>query len=292
MSQVVMINGQLVPPKEASVSVFDRGFLYGDSVFETLRTYNGVPFRMDLHMERLAWSAERVLIPLPVTLESLALEIEAAVRAADNPDSYVRVVVTRGTADTLGLDPALSIHPTRVVLVGPLHPPHQEAYQNGVSVITYRTARVSDQTVASGAKVGNYLVAVLAMHEAKQKGAVEALILDGVGRVLEGATSNVFAVRSGTLATPPLDLGILPGITRRVVMELAVQLGLVVHEQPIGLAELLDAEEVFISSSIREVLPVVAVDERKIAQGTPGQITQRLMAAFHELTRNQASHQR
>ncbi|MDX2051208.1 MAG: aminotransferase class IV [Polyangiaceae bacterium] len=292
MSQVVMINGQLVPPKEASVSVFDRGFLYGDSVFETLRTYNGVPFRMDLHMERLAWSAERVLIPLPVTLESLALEIEAAVRAADNPDSYVRVVVTRGTADTLGLDPALSIHPTRVVLVGPLHPPHQEAYQNGVSVITYRTARVSDQTVASGAKVGNYLVAVLAMHEAKQKGAVEALILDGVGRVLEGATSNVFAVRSGTLATPPLDLGILPGITRRVVMELAVQLGLVVHEQPIGLAELLDADEVFISSSIREVLPVVAVDERKIAQGTPGHITQRLMAAFHELTRNQGSHER
>ncbi len=280
MPQIVIINGRLVPPSEAVISVFDRGFLYGDSVFETLRTYGGVPFRSALHWQRLRASAERVFIELPVTPDTIDQEVRVAVLAAQNSESYVRVVVTRGTGDTLGLDPALANQPTRVVLVGPLMAPAAAAYAEGVSVISYRTSRVSDDTEASGAKVGNYLVAVLAMREAKKHGALEALIVDGGGRVLEGATSNIFMVTGGSLLTPPLELGILPGITRRTVLELAQHLGIPCEERALRLTDLLQADEVFITSSIREILPVVRIDGNPIKTGHPGSITQKLLGEF------------
>jgi branched-chain amino acid aminotransferase len=283
MSSLVMIDGRPMSPETAKVSVFDRGFLYGDSVFETLRTYGGRPFALDRHLARLARSAERVFIELPVSVEQLGREVQSAIVGAGNAESYVRVTVTRGVGETLGLDPGLSRHATRVVIVTPLTSPPPQTYLEGVAVISYRTERVTDHSVAAGAKIGNYLTAVLATRAARAAGAYEALIVDGRGCVVEGATSNVFAVlEDGTLLTPPEEDGILLGITREALLELAVEQKLSVRYQSLPLEELAASAEVFVCSSIREVVPVVRIDGRRVGDGQPGQRTLRLLAAFRE----------
>jgi branched-chain amino acid aminotransferase len=281
MPLLVMIDGQVVPSDQACVSVFDRGFLYGDSVFETLRTYGGVPFELDAHMQRIARSAARVLITLPLPLETLRAEVLAAVRQAGNPEAYVRVMVSRGQGE-MDLAPDGANHPLRVMIVGPLRPPPPEAYREGVAVITYRTQRVADATDAVGAKVANYLVSVLALRRAREVGAVEALVVDGNDCVVEGATSNAFAVIDDQLVTPPEEAGILMGITRARVLQVARQLGMSPQLRPLGLAEVGSAQEMFISSSIRELLPVVRVDATPVGSGEPGPVTRRLLHAFRE----------
>jgi branched-chain amino acid aminotransferase len=291
VSIAVSIDGRLCPPGEQVVSVFDRGFLYGDSVFETLRTYDGVPFELDEHLARLERSAALVFIELPVSREILREEIGTALKAADNAESYVRVVLTRGQG-ALGLDPALAERPRRVIIVQPLVPPPAEQYTLGIEAISYRTDRVLDATSAQGAKVGNYLVSVLALRQAKQRGASEALIVDGRGRILEGGSSNVFIVNEHGLLTPPLDAGILPGITRARVLELAAELGLVVKLGEVPLDTARRAREIFITSSIRELLSVVRLDGAPVGAGSPGPVFQRLLAAFrsraHGATRERA----
>lgn len=279
----VWIDGAPVAAAEARVSVFDRGFLYGDSVFETLRTYDGRPFAVDEHLERLARSARLVHIELPVPLATLRDEIHTALRDTAS-ESYVRLTLTRGTG-ALGLDPRTASRPLRVLIVAPLHAPPPEAYERGVAVITYATQRVGDATPAAGAKIGNYLVAVLAMQEARTHGAVEALIVDGSGHVVEGATSNVFAVRGDVLCTPSEGEGILPGITRRHVLEVAARLGVEVRLGALTKEELLLADEMFISSSLRELLPVVRVDGAPVGAGVPGPVTRRLLDDFRRSVR-------
>jgi branched-chain amino acid aminotransferase len=285
MSTLVMINGEVVPAEEAKISVFDRGFLYGDAVFETIRTYAGLPFALNEHVRRLQWSADRVFIPIPVGLDVIADEIRAATRAAGNPESFIRVMITRGTGETLGLDPELAQLPTRVIIIGPLAVPPPEAYENGISAVTFRTQRLADATAAAGAKVANYLVAVLAMREARQAGAAEALIVDGHGHILEGASSNVFVVREGALITPPEEAGILPGITRALILEVAREAATSVEFRPLSLDEAYAADEVFISSSIRELLPVIRLDGRAVANGSPGPITRLMLQRFREKVR-------
>jgi branched-chain amino acid aminotransferase len=275
----VWLDGVRVAPSEARVSVFDRGFLYGDSVFETIRTYGGRPFALREHVERLAWSAGRVFIDVPVTLDALCEEVERATHEAAYEESYLRLMLTRGVG-AMGLDPGLSEHPLRVLIVAPLVSPPPEAYRDGVSVITFATQRVGDATGAAGAKVGNYLVVVLAMRQARQAGAVEALIVDHDGRVVEGSTSNVFVVRDQCLYTPSEADGILPGITRARVLTVARELGLPVVLGPLERERIEHADEVFISSSIRELLPVVRIDGRIVGAGTPGPVTRALHAAF------------
>jgi branched-chain amino acid aminotransferase len=270
-----------VASADARVSVFDRGFLYGDSVFETIRTYGGKPFALREHVERLAWSAGRVFIDVPVSLDVLCEEVERATREAGYDESYLRLMLTRGVG-AMGLDPGLSEHPLRVLIVAPLVSPTPEAYRDGVSVITFATQRVGDATGAAGAKVGNYLVAVLAMRQARQTGAVEALIVDHDGRVVEGSTSNVFVVHEGRLYTPAETDGILPGITRARVLDVARELGLPIVLGPLERERVEQADEVFISSSIRELLPVVRIDGRVVGDGAPGPITRALHAAFRE----------
>lgn len=285
-----MIDGRPMAPEAAKVSVFDRGFLYGDSVFETLRTYGGRLFALERHLARLARSAARVFIELPVSPAQLGREVRSAVVGAGNAESYVRLTLTRGVGDGLGLDPGLARHPLRVVIVAPLQPPAALAYAQGVAVVTYRGARVTDESSASGAKVGNYLTAVLASREMRAAGAAEALIVDRRGCVVEGATSNVFAVLAdGTLVTPPEQDGILLGITRETVLEVASELGLEVRLSSLTLPELLRAAEVFVCSSIRELLPVVSIDGQPIGSGRPGQCTQRLLSAFREKCNKVAS---
>ncbi len=278
----VLIDGQVRAAEEARVSVFDRGFLYGDSVFETIRTYDGRPFALDEHLNRLARSAAMVYIPMPCSLEQLQEEVEEAIALAGHPEAYVRVMITRGQGE-LGLDPALAEVPLRVVFAGPLAPPAAELYESGASAVTFKTLRPSDATVAEGAKIGNYLVAVLAMREAKKHGAHEALIVDAKGRVVEGASSNVFAVRDGMLSTPPEEAGILSGITRKCALEAAREVGVAVRFELLTVDELKSASEVFVSSSIRELLPIVRVDGSDIADAQVGPVTRQLLQRFRAL---------
>jgi branched-chain amino acid aminotransferase len=281
VSIVVMINGELRPPEAQVISVFDRGFLYGDSVFETLRTYRGVPFELHEHLARLARSASLVFIELPISLDALEAELLRALHAAQNPESYIRLMVTRGQG-ALGLDPGLAERPNRVMIVQPLSPPAAHLYTAGIAAISYRTQRQVDATSAVGAKVGNYLVSVLAMREASRVGALEALIVDARGCVLEGGSSNVFLVERGTLVTPDVSAGVLAGITRAQVLEVAKTLGIGVQLRTPNLDEAYQADELFISSSIRELMPVVRLDERTIGDGTPGPVFARLLAAFRQ----------
>jgi len=285
MKAIVSIDGRVQPAEHATVSVLDRGFLYGDSVFEVLRTYGGVPFGMEEHLARLARSAERTLIRLPVALPDLRSEIETALAASGYAESLVRIMISRGTAGTLGLDPSLARGALRVILVAELHELPASLYADGAKVITYPTLRIADATTGAGAKIANYLVAVLAMAQAKERGAEEALVLNGEGLVAEGCTSNVFLVKDGALVTPPESMGILLGITREHVLALARELGVSVTERPFSPAELAAADEAFITSSIREVVPVVRVDDTVVASGRPGPVTARLLALFRERTR-------
>jgi branched-chain amino acid aminotransferase len=279
---VVMINGELVSPEQAVIPVYDRGFLYGDSVFETLRTYGGKPFALTKHLERLERSAALVFIDMPISRMEMRHEILRAVDESGLAECYVRVIVTRGQGE-LGLDPGLAGRQNRVILVGELKPPAEAFYRDGAKAVFYRTQRVSDATSAEGAKIGNYLVAVLATREARKVGAQEALIVDRDGRVVEGATSNVFFVKGGALATPPLDAGILPGITRAHVLQAAQSLGLEVTQFCPATDELCQADEVFISSSIRELLPIVTIDEATVGNGAVGPLTLALIDEFRRL---------
>jgi branched-chain amino acid aminotransferase len=284
MTTLVSLDGRIVPPEAAQVSVFDRGFLYGDSVFEVLRSYGGVLFGFEEHLERLARSARLALIDFS-DVELLRREILACVRATGNAETYLRIVVTRGTGKALGLDPALATAARRVVIATDVPVMPRAMYERGIAVITYRTQRVSEGTSAAGAKLGNYLLSILATHEAHARGAEEALILDARGHVVEGTTSNVFLVRDGSLVTPPEEAGLLAGITRGKVLELAREMGLPVALRTFAPAELASADEVFITSSIRELVPVIAFDGVSAGQGRPGVLTRRLLDAYRALTR-------
>jgi branched-chain amino acid aminotransferase len=277
--RVVMIDGAIVALEDAKVSVFDRGFLYGDAVFEVLRTYRSVPFALDEHLRRLRRSAERVALALPVDEEVFRDEVERALTGGGNKESYVRIMVTRGSGP-LSLDPDTARQPLRVLFVEPVVPPSREAYARGIAALTVRTRRAVDETPAVGAKVSNYLTSLLAVHEAKARGAQEALVVDALGNVVEGASSNVFIVKHGRVGTPPESAGILPGITRAHVLAAAVRMGIGVDDIELRPADLYSADEVFITSSIRELLPVVRVDDRTVGPGTPGPVGRRLHRSF------------
>jgi branched-chain amino acid aminotransferase len=281
--RIAIINGRACTPDEARISVYDRGFLYGDSIFETVRTYNGKAFALREHLERLARSSERLFIELPLSLEAIAAEVEQGIAQAQNPESFARVMITRGSGP-LGLDPALAQHPQRIILVEPFEPPPPEAYRDGSGAITFRTVRATDHTPAAGAKVANYLTSVLAIREARKQGATEAFIIDGRGRVLEGTTSNVFLVKERRLVTAPEESGILSGITRAYLLRAAEHLGVQVSIRDIQEEELLDADELFISSTLREVLPIVHLDGRPVGSGKPGPVTRQIHAEFRKAT--------
>jgi branched-chain amino acid aminotransferase len=275
----VSIDGQIVDSGQARVSVFDRGFLYGDSVFEVFRTYGGVPFAEREHLERLARSAERVMIPMPVSVETLSSEVRETLRAAGQGDWYVRVVITRGSGP-LTYDPSTAMTPLRVIIAAPLSLPPAEHYERGVAVALLEASRPTDDPRASGAKASNYLANLLAVHEAKQRGAHEALVLGRRGQILEGASSNVFIVKGGKLRTPRPEPGILVGITRAAILRVATAEGISVEETEVYPQDLYGADEAFLTSSIREVMPVVSADGRKIGAGTPGPMTKRLHAGY------------
>lgn len=278
---VVAIDGEVVALERALVSVLDRGFLFGDSVFEVLRTYEGVPRPLGRHLERLARSCERVGIELPVSLDRLREELESTLAVAGLDEAWIRIVITRG-AGPISFDVRSARHPKRLILMQPLVTPPDEVYADGVEVATATVARALDPSDAAGAKNSNYLRNLLAADDARRRGAYEAVMLGPGGEVLEGASSNVFIVKDERLITPPLELGILGGITRAVVLEAARNLGIETHERVFFPHDLYAADEAFLTSSIREVVPIVGADGVSIGHGRPGTLAPELRAAYRE----------
>ena len=279
MADVVSINGKITPAAEAVISVLDRGFLYGDSVFEVLRTYRGQPFAESEHLKRLAVSCERLLIELPVPIATISKDLHAALAAAENDESYIRVIITRGSGPVL-LDLRTAQDPARVIIVLPLPTQPAEMYTQGVEVSLVASSRATDSSRATGAKASNYQPNMLALHEAKQRGAYESIFVVPHGDVSEGASRTLFVVRSGKLITPPIRSGILEGITRRYIIEVAKALNIPLVEHALFPSDVYTAEEVFITSTLREVVPVVRVYGTPIADTRPGPITQRILERF------------
>lgn len=295
MPAVVALDGVVVPRDRAVVSVYDRGFLYGDTVFETLRTYGGRPHLLDRHLARLAASAALVGLALPVGLDALEAETLRALDASGETDALLRITLSRGEGP-LGLDPSRALVPRRVVFVEPLSPAPLRAWGEGLSASIVRTRRASD--LVPEAKTGAYLDAVVALRQAASAGADEAIIVDPHGDVVEASASNVFAIlapsgappRPGegegaraagpvVLVTPP-EGALLPGITRACVLELARASGLPCEERRLTEVELRHANEVFLTSSVRELAGVVAIDGVTVGSGRPGLITRRLHEAY------------
>jgi branched-chain amino acid aminotransferase len=273
-----MIDGEVVPLERATVSVLDRGFLYGDAVFETLRSYDGRPFLLDRHLERLARSAATVGIPLPLPTTALEREVRSTLEAAGNADAYVRVTLTRG-AGPPGLDPSRATQVRRIVLVMPLEPAANVSAE-GVAAVTFATGRLASLSPTRGAKTGNYLESIMAVRYARERGASDALLVDAEGRIIQGASSNVFFVRGSRLLTPPLEAGILPGIIRGVVLEIAAALAVPVELRAPLTLELGDFSEIFLTSSVRELAPVTRVDGVGVGTGRPGPVYGKLHAEF------------
>lgn len=282
MATLVNLDGVLVSPEDARVSVFDRGFLYGDSVYEVIRTYGGRPFELGRHLERLEGSAARIALPLPWSRERFAAELSRTLAADGNAESQVRLIVTRGAGE-LGLDPALAARPLVLLISTPLHPPPPEAYRDGVKA---QLVGVRRGEVDPRAKTGNYLANLLALKAAREHGAYEALMVDGRGHVTEGTQSNVFVVKDGVLRTPPVEAGILEGVTRAMVLEVARAQGIPCEETPLLPDDLLAADEAMVTGSVRELVPVVRLgvdgDERPVGDGRVGPVVKRLAAAFRD----------
>lgn len=279
------MDGEVVPGDKAFVPVFDRGFLYGDSVYEVLRTYEGVPVWLSDHLWRLQASAERLGFegfPGPATLDEAVRRTLSTAQITDTAapvDWYIRIVVTRG-AGPIALDPADAGPPRIIVLIKPVKLPPPEAYERGISLALVDVVRTHAGALDPAVKSGNYLNNILALREARSRGADEALMCNMDGQVSEGASSNVFVVDSGTLRTPPVEAGILHGITRGKILELADKLGVPTETTHLAPDDVIHAHEVFISSSIRELLPVARVDDTPIGLVVPGPITRRLHEAY------------
>ena len=293
MPVVVDMDGRLVSPREATVSVFDRGFLYGDSVYEVVRTYAFRPFELTRHLERLGRSARRLALTLPWDAARIRAELLRTLEAsrggdpADPPETApwnagersIRIIMTRGAGE-VGLDPALAVEPRAIVIAGPLRAPPARAYREGAGCRIVGVRHDAPDAVDTTAKTGAHLSNVLAMKEAREAGAHEALLLDRDGFVTEGASSNVFAVRGGRLETPSLAAGILEGVTRGIVIELAQAEGSPVREAALRPDDLAGADEIFITSTAREILPVTVLDGRAVGSGRVGPCTTRLHASF------------
>lgn len=289
MPAIVDMDGELVPAAEARLSIFDRGFLAGDQVYEVVRTYGLAPFRLPEHMARLERSAARIGLDLPWSPERIAAEIGRTIAASrggdpDDPEAApwnrgersLRIVVTRGApaeARAFGVAPG----PHAMVAAVPLRGPPAAAYREGVACMT-APARVPRADPL--AKTGGHLAEALAAREAEAAGAHEALFLDDAGRITEGASSNVFRVKDGRVETPPASSGILPGVTRGLVLSLAREAGLPAVERELTGADLAGADEIFITSTTREVLPVTLLGGRRVGGGVPGPVTARLHALF------------
>jgi len=279
----VYIDGEFYPKSEARVSVYDHGLLYGDGVFEGIRAYKGVVFKLKEHIDRLYRSAHTIMLQIPMTRESITRAVLDTLRRNNLKDAYIRLVVTRGVGD-LGLDPRKCSRPTVIVITEPLIQLHGvEAKERGISTLISWVRRDPVDATSHEVKSLNYLNSILAKIEANNAGVDEAICLDQRGFVCEGVGENIFIVRGGEIITPPTSTGALPGITRSVMIELAKRLGYTVVERDVTPNELFTADEVFFTGTAAEVAPVREVNKRIIGDGKPGPITRRLMKEFSKI---------
>ena len=279
----VYINGKLYDKEDAKVSVYDHGLLYGDGVFEGIRAYRGKLFRVEAHIERLFNSAKAIALSIPLGQQGLIEAIYQTLRANNLQDAYARLVVTRGVG-TLGLDANKCRDPQVIIITDTVMLYPRDFYEKGLDVITVPTMRNPHNVLSPKIKSLNYLNNILAKIEAQHAGVIEAIMLNTDGFVAECTGDNIFIVFKGVLKTPPPEAGILEGITRRVVMELAGQAGIPVMEQQLTRFDLYVAEECFLTGTAAEIIPVVQIDSRQIGDGTPGKVTRQLLELFRRET--------
>jgi branched-chain amino acid aminotransferase len=286
MSIQIYLDGSYFKKEEAKISVFDHGYLYGDGVFEGIRAYNGRIFKLKEHLERLYESAHHLLLDIPLSPEEMEECTLETVRRNNLRDAYIRIVVSRGPGD-LGLDPQKCSGATVVIIADKIILFPQELYDRGLKVVTASTRQRSSNTLEPRLKSLNYLNNILVKMEAHQAGVMEALVLSSEGYVVESSGTNIFIVnKQGELITPPIYLGILEGITRNTVIELARQEGLTIKEQPFTRHDLYIATECFLTGTAAELIPVVTVDNRLIGKGVPGPVTQKMMQKFRHYAQN------
>jgi branched-chain amino acid aminotransferase len=280
----IYINGKLFDKEDAKISVYDHGLLYGDGVFEGMRSYGGKVFRLDQHLTRLWSSAKAIWLEIPLTRAAMAQAVNDTLAANGIQDGYIRLVVTRG-AGTLGLDPNRCSNPQVIIITDKIELYPEDFYRNGLEIVTASTQRNHPAAVSPRVKSLNYLNNILAKIEGLKAGCIEALMLNHKGEVAECTGDNIFLVRDRVLQTPPLDAGILEGVTRDAVIELARTASIAVQEMSLTRHDVYIADECFLTGSAAEIIPVVKIDNRSIGAGKPGPITRDLMQRFHKLTR-------
>jgi branched-chain amino acid aminotransferase len=291
VAATVNVNGRIADQDHATISVFDHGFLYGEGVYETLRTYNGQPFLFDRHMRRLRNSARMIALPVLFTDEEMDGQIRETMAAAHlSGEAYIRVLVTRGVGE-LTYDLEATPTPSVVIIVKPQNDLPLDVYQQGVRVVIVDIVRNHPGSVNPMIKSNNLMNSALAMQEAFRHGGFEGVMRNYRGELAECTTSNLFVIKNGAALTPPLDAGLLPGITREFVFEIGAERNIPVREAILQDDDLFGADEAFLTSTTREIVPIVSVGDRRIGSGTPGAVTRALMDGFHrralELTHTQ-----
>ncbi|HOW27242.1 MAG TPA: branched-chain-amino-acid transaminase [Elusimicrobiota bacterium] len=279
---LIYINGKLIPKKEAVISVFDHGLLYGDGVFEGIRAYNGRVFRLKEHLDRLYSSARAIVLKIPMTPDEMQKAVLETLRANNLRDAYIRLVVTRGVGD-LGLDPRKCPRATVIIITDSITLYPKALYEKGLSVAIASTRRNIPEALNANIKSLNYLNNILAKIEANLANTPEAIMLNAEGMVAECTGDNIFYVKGKHLVTPPTAAGALNGITRHCVMQLASKVGLTAEEKLFTSYDLYTADEVFLTGTAAEVIPVVKIDSRPIGDGKPGRYTQKLIATYRAL---------
>jgi branched-chain amino acid aminotransferase len=279
----IYLNGKFVEKNDAAVSVFDHGLLYGDGVFEGIRSYNRLVFRLDEHITRLYETAHTLMIKIPLTKKEMEKAIVDTLKVNKLNDGYIRVVVTRGVGD-LGLDPRKCYgHPTVIIITDKITLYPKELYNKGMEIITVPTVRNNPEALNPQLKSLNYLNNILAKIEANNSGYNEAIMMDAQGYVAECTGDNIFIIKDNALLTPAQ--GRLKGITREAVLKLAKKMKMDVHETLITRHEVFNADECFLTGTAAELIPIVKVDGRVIGTGKPGAVTAKMLKAFHELTK-------
>jgi branched-chain amino acid aminotransferase len=284
----IYIDGKFYDKADAKISVYDHGLLYGDGVFEGIRFYNGRVFRLREHLERLEFSAKCIALALPMTLDEISAALLETCRQSGLTDGYVRLLVTRGVG-SLGLNPFKCERPSVIIIADTIELYPEEYYRKGVALVTAATRKISSDALNPNVKTLNYLGNIMAKVEGLVAGTVEVLMLNAQGYVAEGSGDNIFVVKNGAVATPPVSAGILPGITRAVIMELCRKHGLPIAETNMTRYELFTADEIFLTGTGAEILPVVKLDGRAIGDGKFGPVTLKLLNEFRKLTRNEGT---
>lgn len=284
MGPKVYIDGELVEKKKAKISVFDHGLLYGDGVFEGIRSYDGLVFKLKEHIDRLFESAHTIMLKIPLSKQELTRAVIKTLRANKLKEAYIRLVITRGVGD-LGLDPRKCVRPGVIIITDKIAFYPNELYQNGLELITVPTTRNGPETLNPQIKSLNYLNNILAKIEATNCGREEAIMLSSSGYVAECTGDNIFMFKNKKLLTVPGYVGALKGITRNAVMDIARKLKIEVAEEVLTRHDLYNADEVFLTGTAAEIIPVVKIDARVIGNGRPGRRTARLLRGFRKLTR-------